>query len=133
MQIIELLTPHYEAAWLPWAVQYFFLVGVATGAALLTSACVFGPSNGLRQRLLPTAVLVLAMSAVAAPVALLADLLARHDPDAMILLDDNREWLRATLGPDAEAFETAVYCLRFDAASQLLARLNLPEAASGAA
>ncbi len=65
--------------------------------------------------------------------ALLADLLARHDPDAMILLDDNREWLRATLGPDAEAFETAVYCLRFDTASQLLARLNLPEAASGAA
>lgn len=31
MQIIELLTPAYEAAWLPWAVQYFFLVGVATG------------------------------------------------------------------------------------------------------
>ena len=35
MQIIELLTPAYEAAWLPWAVQYFFLVGIATGAALL--------------------------------------------------------------------------------------------------
>ncbi len=35
MQITELLTPHYEVAWLPWAVQYFFLVGVATGAALL--------------------------------------------------------------------------------------------------
>ena len=32
MDIIELLTPAYEAAWLPWAVQYFFLVGVATGA-----------------------------------------------------------------------------------------------------
>ncbi|PIG09108.1 NrfD/PsrC family molybdoenzyme membrane anchor subunit [Comamonas sp. 26] len=77
MQIIELLTPAYEAAWLPWAVQYFFLVGVATGAALLTSACVFGPANGLGQRLLPTAVLVLAMSAIAAPVALLADL---HQP-----------------------------------------------------
>ncbi|MGU3626977.1 NrfD/PsrC family molybdoenzyme membrane anchor subunit [Comamonas sp. C24C] len=77
MQIIELLTPAYEAAWLPWAVQYFFLVGVATGAALLTSACAFGPAHGLRQRLLPTAVLVLAMSAIAAPVALLADL---HQP-----------------------------------------------------
>ena len=37
MQIIELLTPSYEAAWLPWAVQYFFLVGVDTGAALLAS------------------------------------------------------------------------------------------------
>ncbi len=77
MQIIELLTPSYEAAWLPWAVQYFFLVGIATGAALLTSACAFGPLNSLRQRLLPTAVLVLAMSAIAAPVALLADL---HQP-----------------------------------------------------
>ena len=77
MHIIELLTPAYEAAWLPWAVQYFFLVGIATGAALLTSACVFGPANGLRRRLLPTAVLVLAMSAIAAPVALLADL---HQP-----------------------------------------------------
>ena len=77
MQIIELLTPSYEAAWLPWAVQYFFLVGIATGAALLSSACVFGPTGGLRQRLLPTAVLVLAMSAIAAPVALLADL---HQP-----------------------------------------------------
>ena len=77
MQIIELLTPAYEAAWLPWAVQYFFLVGVATGAALLTSACAFGPAHGLRQRLLPTAVLVLAMSAIVAPVALLADL---HQP-----------------------------------------------------
>lgn len=77
MQIIELLTPAYEAAWLPWAVQYFFLVGAATGAALLTSACAFGPAHGLRQRLLPTALLVLAMSAIAAPVALLADL---HQP-----------------------------------------------------
>lgn len=77
MQIIELLTPAYEAAWLPWAVQYFFLVGMATGAALLTSVCAFGPAQGLLQRLLPTAVLVLAMSAIAAPVALLADL---HQP-----------------------------------------------------
>lgn len=77
MQIIELLTPAYEAAWLPWAVQYFFLVGMATGAALLTSACAFGPARGLLQRLLPTAVLVLAVSAIAAPVALLADL---HQP-----------------------------------------------------
>ncbi|MEG1735022.1 MAG: NrfD/PsrC family molybdoenzyme membrane anchor subunit [Comamonas sp.] len=81
MQIIELLTPAYEAAWLPWAVQYFFLVGIATGAALLTSACVFGPGHGaqagLRQRLLPTAVLLLAVSAASAPVALLADL---HQP-----------------------------------------------------
>ena len=44
MEIIELLTPAYEVAWLPWAVQYFFLVAVAAGAALLAAAC--HPSAG---------------------------------------------------------------------------------------
>jgi len=77
MRIIELLTPAYEAAWLPWAVQYFFLVGVATGAALLVSGCVWGPEGSARRRLLPAAVLTLAVSAMAAPVSLLADL---HQP-----------------------------------------------------
>lgn len=77
MQIIELLTPHYEVAWLPWAVQYFFLVGVATGAALLVSLCVCGPVGSALQRLLPVAVLTLAVSTIAAPVSLLADL---HQP-----------------------------------------------------
>lgn len=77
MQIIELLTPHYEAAWLPWAVQYFFLAGVATGAALLAALCAWGPAGGLLRRLLPVAVLTLAVSVIAAPVSLLADL---HQP-----------------------------------------------------
>lgn len=77
MQIIELLTPSYEAAWLPWAVQYFFLVGVATGAALLASLCVFGQDGSARQRLLPAVILTLAVSAISAPVSLLADL---HQP-----------------------------------------------------
>ena len=77
MQIIELLTPSYEAAWLPWAVQYFFLVGVATGAALLASFCVFGKDGSARQRLLPAVILTLAVSAISAPVSLLADL---HQP-----------------------------------------------------
>ncbi|AVP58157.1 NrfD/PsrC family molybdoenzyme membrane anchor subunit [Pulveribacter suum] len=77
MQITELLTPAYEAAWLPWAVQYFFLAGVATGAALLTSLCAFGAPHSRLARLLPTAVLTLAISSVAAPVSLLADL---HQP-----------------------------------------------------
>ena len=45
MEIIELLTPAYEVAWLPWAVQYFFLVAVATGAALLAAACAFAPAG----------------------------------------------------------------------------------------
>lgn len=77
MHIIELLTPAYEAAWLPWAVQYFFLVGIATGAALLVSACVWGRQASARQRLLPAAMLTLAVSALSAPVSLLADL---HQP-----------------------------------------------------
>ncbi len=77
MQIIELLTPHYEAAWLPWAVQYFFLAGVATGAALLVSAFSFGAEASRMRRLLPAAVLTLAVSSIAAPVSLLADL---HQP-----------------------------------------------------
>ncbi len=77
MQIIELLTPHYEAAWLPWAVQYFFLAGVATGAALLAALCAWAPAGGPLRRLLPVAVLTLAVSVIAAPVSLLADL---HQP-----------------------------------------------------
>lgn len=77
MQITELLTPSYEVAWLPWAVQYFFLVGVATGAALLASTCAFGTPGSLRQRLLPAVLLTLAVSVTAAPVSLLADL---HQP-----------------------------------------------------
>ncbi|WP_323012725.1 NrfD/PsrC family molybdoenzyme membrane anchor subunit [Castellaniella sp.] len=77
MNIIELLTLAYEVAWLPWAVQYFFLVGICTGAALTAAACAFGGLGSAGARLLPTAVVVLAASAAAAPVSLLADL---HQP-----------------------------------------------------
>ena len=77
MQIIELLTPAYEAAWLPWAVQYFFLVGIATGAALLAAVCTFAPACSQRRQLLPTALFTLAVAVIAAPVSLLADL---HQP-----------------------------------------------------
>ena len=77
MQIIELLTPAYESAWLPWAVQYFFLVGICTGAAMTAAVCAFGRTGSPSARLLPAAVVVLAASAAAAPVSLLADL---HQP-----------------------------------------------------
>lgn len=77
MDIIELLTPAYEAAWLPWAVQYFFLIGIAATAALLAAWLAFGPAGSERARLLPATVVVLLVVAIAAPVSLLADL---HQP-----------------------------------------------------
>lgn len=77
MNIIELLTPAYDAAWLPWAVQYFFLIGIASTVAILAAWLAFGEPGSERARLLPAAVLVLAVTAIAAPVSLLADL---HQP-----------------------------------------------------
>ncbi len=77
MDIIELLTPAYEAAWLPWAVQYFFLIGIAATSALLAAWLAFGHTGSERERLLPAAVTVLAVAVIAAPVSLLADL---HQP-----------------------------------------------------
>lgn len=78
MQIIELLTPAYEAAWLPWAVQYFFLVGIAATSGLTVAAlAILGRPGGAAFGLIPAATAVLAVSVIAAPVSLLADL---HQP-----------------------------------------------------
>lgn len=77
MQIIELLTPHYDAAWLPWAVQYFFLVGMATGAALLTAWGAWSRPGTPAHMALPVTVVLLLVTVVIAPVSLLADL---HQP-----------------------------------------------------
>jgi tetrathionate reductase subunit C len=78
VQIIELLTPAYEAAWLPWAVQYFFLVDIAATAALTVAGlAIAGRVGSAAWRLLPAGICVLAVSAIAAPVSLLADL---HQP-----------------------------------------------------
>lgn len=77
MQIIELLTPAYEVAWLPWAVQYFFLIGISATAALMASVAAFSPHGSGMRALLPALVAVLLVSALSAPVSLLADL---HQP-----------------------------------------------------
>lgn len=77
MQISELLTPVYDAAWLPWAVQYFFLIGIAATTALTAVFAAFGEAGSPLRRLLPAAATVLLVSAIAAPVSLLADL---HQP-----------------------------------------------------
>lgn len=77
MDIIELLTPHYDAAWLPWAVQYFFLVGMSTGAALLTAWSIRAQPDSAAARALPVVIVLLAVTSITAPVSLLADL---HQP-----------------------------------------------------
>lgn len=77
MNIIELLTPAYEAAWLPWAVQYFFLIGICATSALMASAAALSPGGSGMARLLPAIVAVLLVSALSAPLSLLADL---HQP-----------------------------------------------------
>lgn len=76
MSITELTVPLYEAAWLPWAVQYFFFIGLSTTATLLAAVADLG--GGARWRRLQPAALLVALSAgIVAPVALLADL---HQP-----------------------------------------------------
>jgi tetrathionate reductase subunit C len=77
VQIIELLTPAYEAAWLPWAVQYFFLIGICATTALTAAFASFAPSGSQANRLMPALVAVLLVSALSAPISLLADL---HQP-----------------------------------------------------
>lgn len=77
MNIIELLTPHYEAAWLPWAVQYFFLVGMSTGAALLAAWSVWSRPGTPAAKALPLFMVLLLVTVITAPVSLLADL---HQP-----------------------------------------------------
>lgn len=73
---VEILGFAREAAWLPWAVQYFFLVGISAAAFFLTlPGLVFGRarwSDVSRQ-----ALLVALVCGLTAPVALLSDL---HQP-----------------------------------------------------
>ncbi len=76
MSIIEILTPAYEVAWLPWAVQYFFLVGMAATSTVWVWRCAWSNDSALR-RLEPALMIVLLCSSIAAPVSLLADL---HQP-----------------------------------------------------
>ncbi len=76
MTIIELLTPSYEVAWLPWAVQYFFLVGLAATSAVWAWRCAWSRDTTLRA-LEPALMIVLLCSSIAAPISLLADL---HQP-----------------------------------------------------
>lgn len=75
-QIVELVNVTREAAWLPWAVQYFFLIGLSVGGVLLSlPGYAFGQA---RWRPLGRTALIVALTCgLAAPVALLSDL---HQP-----------------------------------------------------
>lgn len=74
--IVEVVNVSREVAWLPWAVQYFFLIGLSVGSFLLTL-----PWFVLRwpawQRVSRVALLGALTCGLTAPVALLADL---HQP-----------------------------------------------------
>ena len=75
-QIIEVFNVTSGAAWLPWAVQYFFLIGLSYGSFMLTLPYfVFGRAQ--HERLGRLALLGALVCGLTAPVALLADL---HGP-----------------------------------------------------
>ena len=76
MNVAEIIVPQQEVAWLPWAVQYFFFVGLAATAALVAGVGEFLRA-GRWARLQPAALLVAVSTGVVAPIALLADL---HQP-----------------------------------------------------
>ncbi len=75
--VIEIVNVTRDSAWLPWAVQYFFLVGLSLGGFLLTLPAFVAR----RAEWLPLgriALMVAVTCGIAAPVALLADL---HQPN----------------------------------------------------
>lgn len=74
--VVETINVAREVAWLPWAVQYFFLIGLSYGAYLLSLPGVVFRRPGWEgiSRLALVGALV---CGIAAPVALLADL---HQP-----------------------------------------------------
>ena len=74
--IVETVNVVREVAWLPWAVQYFFLIGLSYGAFLLSLPGIIGHRAGWIgiSRL---ALLGALLCGLTAPVALLADL---HQP-----------------------------------------------------
>ncbi len=76
MNVLEVINVTREVAWLPWAVQYFFLVGLSVAAFFLSlPGLVFAREHWLRAARL--ALLVALVTGLAAPIALLADL---HQP-----------------------------------------------------
>lgn len=74
--IVEIINVTREVAWLPWAVQYFFLIGLSVGGVLFSLPGYAFAREGWRK-LGRLALLVALTCGLAAPVALLSDL---HQP-----------------------------------------------------
>ncbi|CEJ67218.1 MULTISPECIES: tetrathionate reductase subunit TtrC [Citrobacter] len=70
--IEEVLTHPQDVSWLPWAVQYFFFIGIAACAALF--ACVLHWRKQEAPELENLTLLIALTSAITAPLALTADL-----------------------------------------------------------
>jgi tetrathionate reductase subunit C len=75
MNVLEVVNVSREITWLPWAVQYFFLIGISVACFLMSlQGYVFGRDTGAFARL---ALIGALACGLVAPVALLADL---HQP-----------------------------------------------------
>lgn len=74
--ISEILSTNQDAAWLPWAVQYFFYISLAYGASVLFCLAVWHPKRFSRRLGFSSAVVMVSCAIVAA-LALSADL---HQP-----------------------------------------------------
>lgn len=73
MDISEVVAQPQPITWLPWAVQYFFFIGIASCAALL--ACVAHWANGAQSAKLERLCVFIALTCgITAPLALTADL-----------------------------------------------------------
>ena len=89
---VEILSLTREASWLPWAVQYFFLIGISTAAFVLTLPGFVWRRAGWRA-VSRRALLVALVCGLTAPVALLADL---HQPGRFLyfyLHPNLRSWM----------------------------------------
>ncbi len=74
--ITEIITIEHQVAWLPWAVQYFLLIGMSYSATLMTlPGLVLNKSNYVA--LARIALLIAVVTALAGSISLLADL---HQP-----------------------------------------------------
>lgn len=76
MSVIEVVNVSREVSWLPWAVQYFFLIGLSVALFLMSLPGALKGGNA-QERFARLALLGALVCGLVAPVALLADL---HQP-----------------------------------------------------